>query len=481
MPPGRETPGTSTPGVTVTETRLPLTPGQHLLDFLESIRPGGAAAAFNISFRLTIDGPLDRNRLCDAIARSVGRHAALRTALVRGRGMDEQVIRARTEPSTTIHRLPAELSEAPWDQPDIERMLVEHNNIAFDLTRPPLVRTLLLEHTAAERRLLQVTVHHSVADAWSLEVLKHDVGQFYRAAGGLCQEPGPPEVHYAQWVRDELAALESPEAAAARTFWPEYLGSFEVLRLADRYAAQWQDRAITCRGDRGFTPEELTAIRGLSGKLRATPFMVLAAAYGLLVGHLCGRDAYLMPTFTHGRRDPRVHRTVAMLFNPFLIRFRWSPGMSFAELVASFKQDCLSAYRFQWYPFIEVLEICPELSVSLIDPSSALFPVQMLNVPKAQDSSALFGPGCVTADYALRRTSTGNVLPVDGMLTIKGTQEAMAMTFNAAQRLWNPELAAAVCATVVELSLAAAQDPGIALRQLTGTVDRRFGGTGWSI
>ncbi|WP_433656191.1 condensation domain-containing protein [Nocardia sp. CA-128927] len=458
------------------ETRLPLTPGQHLLDFLESIRPGGAAEAFNISFRLAVDGPLDRGRLFDAIAQSVERHEALRTAIVRGRGMAEQVIGSDIEPETTVQRV----SSAAWGAPDIEELLVKYNNAPFDLTRPPLVRVLLLERASDERRLLQVTVHHSAADAWSLEVLKRDIGRLYRATAGLEPKPEPLAVGYRQIVLDELAALESAEAAAARAFWPEYVGSLEVLQIAGKQATA-DHQAITCRGDRGFAPRETAAVRALAGTLRATPFTVLAAAYGLILGHLSGSDAYLMPTFSHGRRDPRFHQSVAMLFNPFVLEFRWSRRLSFADLVASFKTSCLRAYRFQWYPFIEVLEICPELSVALIDPNSALFPVQMLNVPKSPDTAALFGPDCVATDYALHRTSVGNVLPIDGLLTIKGTQEAMSMTFNAAQRLWNDELAAAMCATVVDICLEAARHPDVALRQLVGTIDRRFPGNMWSI
>ncbi|PXX55589.1 condensation domain-containing protein [Nocardia tenerifensis] len=450
------------------ETRLPLTPGQHMLDFLESIRPGGAAEAFNISFRLAVDGPLDRGRLFDAVVRGIERHEALRTGVVRGRGMAEQVIGSASEPEMTV--LP--VAPEAWDV--AEDTLVEHNNAPFDLAHPPLVRVLLLENAPDERRLLQVTVHHSVADAWSLEVLKHDVGRFYRAAAGLEPEPAPLDVHYRQIVRDELAALESPAAEEARAFWPEYIGSLEVLQIAGAEAGQ----ALTSRSDRGLTSSESAAVQGLAGKLRATPFMVLAAAYGCLLGHLGGCEAYLMPTFSHGRRDPRYHQTVAMLFNPFLIGFRWTPRMAFAELVAAFKRSCLSAYRFQWYPFIEVLEVCPDLSVALIDPHSALFPVQMLNVPKASAGPTLFGPDCVATDYALHRTSTGNVLPIDGLLTIKGTREAMAMTFNAAQRLWNDELAAALCASVVQLCLDAACDPDLSLGKL---VDRRLPADLWSI
>ncbi|MFI6043582.1 condensation domain-containing protein [Nocardia sp. NPDC051321] len=462
---------TSPPG----ETRLPLTPGQHLLDFLESIRPGGAAAAFNISFRLTIDGPLDRNRLFDAIIQCVDRHEALRTAVIRGRGMAEQVIGSATEPELTVTPAPSRT----WDEPEIEELLVKYNNAPFDLTRAPLVRGLLLEYEPEQRRLLQVTVHHSVSDAWSLEVLKSDIGRCYRAAAGLEPRPAAPEVPYRQIVVDELAALETPEADAARAFWPEYVGSLEILQIPGSVQPQ-AHQAITSRGDHRLTAPEIAAVRGLSGQLRATPFMVIAAAYGLTLGHLGGCDAYLMPTFSHGRRDPRFHQSVAMLFNPFMLEFRWSPEMSFADLVATFKQSCLKAYQFQWYPFIEVLELCPELSVAMIDPNSALFPVQMLNVPKTQVGAALFGPDCVAADYALHRTSVGNVLPIDGLLTIKATQEAMAMTFNAAQRLWNDESAAAMCATIVDLCLDAAQRPGVPLRQLVGTVDRRFGSTRWS-
>ncbi|WP_167462921.1 condensation domain-containing protein [Nocardia brasiliensis] len=456
-------------------TRLPLTPGQHLLDFLESIRPGGAAAAFNIAFRLTVDGPLDRRRLFDALTRTVERHEALRTALVRGRGMSEQVICADAVPEITVLALPMAAAE-------VAALLVEHNNTPFDLARAPLLRALLLEDPPRDRRLLQVTVHHSVADAWSLEVLKRDIGRYYRAADGSAPDPAPPPVGYRQLVLDELAALESQEAAAARGFWPEYLGALEVLQISAKNAEVASDQpAVTSRGDRALTTAQTARLRTMAARLRATPFMVLAAAYGFVLGHLCGCAAYLMPTFGHGRRDPRLRESVAMLFNPFVIRFSWSPEQTFADLVASFKRNSLSAYRFQWYPFIEVLELCQDLSVSLVDPGSALFPVQMLNVPKTPTGTALFGPDCVAAEYAVRHTAVGNVLPIDGLLTVKGSDAAMSMTFNAAQRLWNDRLAASMCASVLGVCLAAAQDSEVTLRHLTRIVDGHFGGNGWSI
>src|SRR5690606_1001452 len=50
----------------------------------------------------------------------------------------------------------------------------------FDLERPPLWRAVLLQLDEQESRLL-LTLHHIIADGWSIGVLVRDLAAFYDA------------------------------------------------------------------------------------------------------------------------------------------------------------------------------------------------------------------------------------------------------------------------------------------------------------
>src|SRR5262249_53908539 len=106
----------------------------------------------------------------------------------------------------------------------------------FDLARGPLLRAGLLRLGSAEHALL-LTLHHIVADAWSLGVLLAEVAALYPAA--LARRGSPlPELplqyaDYAEWQREWL---EGEVLAAEVAWWKERLAGFpDALELpADR-------------------------------------------------------------------------------------------------------------------------------------------------------------------------------------------------------------------------------------------------------
>ena len=107
----------------------------------------------------------------------------------------------------------------------------------FDLTRGPLLRVVLWELGAGEH-VLQVTLHHIIADGWSRGVLIEEFVALYRArlAG---QQAALPELSiqyadFAAWQRD---SLQGDELKGQLAYWRGWLaGAPALISLPTDYA-----------------------------------------------------------------------------------------------------------------------------------------------------------------------------------------------------------------------------------------------------
>src|SRR6185369_15324300 len=101
---------------------------------------------------------------------------------------------------------------------ELARLAREEARRPFDLAAGPLLRVTLLALAPAEHVVL-LTLHHIVADGWSIGVLVRELGECYGAlAAG--RPPALPELpvqyaDYAVWQRGWLAG----EALASQLSW----------------------------------------------------------------------------------------------------------------------------------------------------------------------------------------------------------------------------------------------------------------------
>ncbi len=179
---------------------LPLSFSQHRLWFLDQLLPG--SAVYNIPYPLEIAGPLDAEVLGRALGEVVRRHEALRTVFPSGPASGP----ADTEPHQEIvpaGRVPlpvTDLSGLSGLPGEIEAWIQTESARPFDLQAGPLFRAALLR-LAPERHVLLLTMHHIVADGWSLEILLRELAVLYEAF--LAGHPSPlPElpVQYADFA-----------------------------------------------------------------------------------------------------------------------------------------------------------------------------------------------------------------------------------------------------------------------------------------
>lgn len=349
---------------TVRDGELPLSFAQHRLWMLDQLQPG--TSAYNIFSAIRLTGPLNVDALQNALSEIVRRHESLRTTFPEIKGHAVQEISAARAQGLPM----LDLSECPEidRKPRLMELVNEEAQRSFNLAVGPLFRTHLLRLSDQEH-VLQITLHHIVSDGWSTGVLLREIAALYdaRCVGTepLLAELPVQYADYAQWQREWLSGEVRQSQLA---YWMEQLKQAPaVLQLPTDHAR------LDVQSMRGSTTSALlkqdllNALQELGRRCGATLFMVLLAAFKVLLGRYSGQTDIVVGSPIAGRNRPEVEGLVGFFVNTLVLRTDLEGDPSFRELVARVREVCLSAYAHQDLPFemlVDELEVERNLSRS---------------------------------------------------------------------------------------------------------------------
>ncbi len=331
----------------------PLSFAQERLWFLDRFEPG--SAAYNMPAALRITGGLDAAALAAAFGEISRRHEVLRAGFPDSGGRPIQRLIPWTPwtlPVDDLSALPEEEREAA-----LESRVREEATRLFDLTRPPLLRTVLLRLHPREH-VLVVLLHHIVADGWSVGVLLRELTALYGAYRQGQPSPLPPlpgqYADFAAWQREWLSGPVLEEQLA---WWRRTLaGAPDTLDLpADHRRPATQ----TYRGAHlpVAVPAGLAADLGaLARDLGATPFMVLLAAFDTLLARLSGQRDLVVGSPIANRNRLEIEPLIGCFVNTLALRADLSADPAFGDLVGQIREVTLGAYAHQDLPFERLVE-----------------------------------------------------------------------------------------------------------------------------
>ncbi|WP_329325535.1 non-ribosomal peptide synthetase [Streptomyces luteogriseus] len=293
---------------------LPLTPLQEGLYF-HSVFDDDSAGAYVEQQLLTLDGEVDTGRLAMAATRLLTLFpnlAARFTALADGRVVCvlENGVEA---PFTTLDR-PGITDEEIRDLAERDR------RTGFDLATGPLMRYTLIR-AGSGRNVLVQTVHHIIADGWSVPPMLRALLAEYHAPGTV--HPLGGFADYVHWLagrdadesdrvwREELADLPGPSLVA------------EGHTPSDRFA----DISVEPGSDID------TAVREAGVPLSVAVHSAWAVTLG---GILQGRDVVFGSTVSGRDAEvPGIGDMVGLFINTIPVRARWTPGATATDLLTS--------------------------------------------------------------------------------------------------------------------------------------------------
>src|SRR5262249_33582249 len=189
----------------------------------------------------------------------------------------------------------------------------------FDLRRWPLLRLLLLRMSAKDH-VLSVNEHHIVTDGWSTGILVREFMALYEAhhAG----RPSPlPELaiqytDYASWQRDWL---QGEVLDRELNYWRTQLAELEQLDLPTdrpRLLAGTHPAGVVSFG----LSERLTGfLLQLGREAGATLFMVVLAAWKILLSRYSGQDDFAVGTAIANRHRLETEGRIGLFFKTLVM------------------------------------------------------------------------------------------------------------------------------------------------------------------
>ncbi|WP_223644877.1 non-ribosomal peptide synthetase [Corallococcus sp. EGB] len=337
----------------VRATTAPLSFAQQRLWFLDQLTPGDAS--YNISSALSLKGHVDVESLRRAFEALVTRHEALRTTFREHQGQALQSIHpasAWSLPLRDLSTLPEARREA-----EARRLVTEDARRPFDLEAGPLLRTALVR-LGSEEHLLLVTMHHIVSDGWSMGVLVRELVAFYEAFhAGQSPSLAPLPMQYADFAAWQRQWLQGEALDALLGYWKEKLaGAPAALELpTDRPRPPVQSHR-GAKVDMRIPASVAHALKVLAGREGATPFMVLLAAFQVLLSRYAAQDDVSVGTPIAGRTQAETEGLIGFFINTLVLRAQVDPRATFRELLAQVRGTTLTAYEHQHVPFEKLVE-----------------------------------------------------------------------------------------------------------------------------
>jgi amino acid adenylation domain-containing protein len=327
----------------------PLSDNQQGIWFLCQFAP--ESSVYNVSFAERICSDLDIPAFRRAFQALVDRHPSLRTTIAVHAGKPVQKVHERVP----VHF--EETDASTWREDELRTRLIEETQRPFDLERGPVMRVGLFTRSAREHILLLV-IHHIVVDFWSLAVIMTELGALYPAekAGRPASLP-PLDRQYTDFVRWQTDMLAGPAGERLWGYWKKQLGgTLPVLNLpTDRPRPPVQmfrggQHDFTLNGDLARRLKALAKAEG------ATLYMVLLAAFELLLYDHTGQDDLLVASPMVGRSRAEFEGMVGFFANPVVLRADLSGNPSFRALLGQVRQTVLAALEHQDYPTLRLVQ-----------------------------------------------------------------------------------------------------------------------------
>jgi thioesterase domain-containing protein/acyl carrier protein len=338
----------------------PASLAQRRLWFLNQLQ--APTAAYNVHVGLWLYGPLNVEALRDSLQEIVNRHEALRTSFaLEGGELFQRVIRTYsvTLPMTDF----ADLSEPYPPAYEFAKREVE---TPFDLDKGPLFRAQILR-IAPEEHVFLCTMHHTITDAWSMQVFTKELAVLYEALSNG-KTPALPEltIQYGDYSEWQGQLLGTEDAQKQLLYWKDNLeGALAVLELPQDNPRP-AEQTLQGASQTFAVPGEIMAdVLSLAKQHRVTPFMFLLSVFKILLHRYSGESDVLVGVPVAGRTCVEIEALIGFFVETLVLRDDLSGNPRFVDLLAQVHETTLGALANPDIPFEKVVEaLRPERNLS---------------------------------------------------------------------------------------------------------------------
>ncbi|MCP5063934.1 MAG: amino acid adenylation domain-containing protein [Ignavibacteriae bacterium] len=334
----------------------PMSSAQERLWFLNQLNPD--SSFYYMPAALKIKGNLNVEALEDSLKIIFKRHEVLQSVFIQ---TDNGPKQNKLEFNFTL------ATEYISDQKrEIKDLLNEEANEKFEIEKGPLFRVKLFILNDEESILL-FTLHHIIADGWSIGIIINELSVLYetKCRNNTIELDNLPIQYfdYADWQKKHLTEdIKNNEIE----YWKNKLsGMPQVLELPtdkSRPASQ------TFNGDRVKIEIPLDLhlkIKEIGGGNNASPFMTYLTILEILLFRFTNQDDFGIGTVSTGRPVLELKSIIGFFVNTIVNRAKLESDQTFLELLKNVRDTALESFEHQTLPFESVVEnVLVEKSIS---------------------------------------------------------------------------------------------------------------------
>ncbi|UHA73128.1 non-ribosomal peptide synthetase [Paenibacillus sp. 481] len=310
----------------------------------------GGELTYNMSAVLTIEGALDRARLEEAFRKLISRHETLRTGFEFVNGEPMQRIYREVDFFVEYAQIGTSAQTEQTPQAEIDQRI--HNFVrTFNLEQAPLLRVGLLE-IEPERHVLLFDMHHIISDGVSMGIVIQEFTQLYEG-----EEIAPLRIQYKDYAAWQQQEMLSERYQQQEQYWLEqFAGELPVLNLPlvyPRPAVRSFEGAHFEFEIANSLTERLNQLAVNSG---STMYMLLLAAYTILLSKHSGQEDIIVGTSVAGRVSDELEPLIGMFVNTLALRNYPAQEKSFGAYLQELNERTLEAFEHQDYLFEELVD-----------------------------------------------------------------------------------------------------------------------------
>jgi condensation domain-containing protein len=285
-----------------------------------------------------------------ALQRVVERQEVLRLSILPGKEHPVQMIRAKSSPTIRFH----DISMSNQRSEALEELMHQVFTEPFDLVQGPLYRADVVSRGAKDC-LLVFTIHHAIADGWSLAAFVKDLCAAYALEKRDGSERLPPlQLSYSEWGTAERAFWQTAEIERRAPFWRSHLEGAKRLCTApvDLAVASAPLRRTISR----ISPQLTQIAKQLARRTATTLFSTLLASFQVALSRWAGATDIVVGTPVANRSKQAVHETMGYCSGIVPLRGQVERDRRFSDTLRALHGNWLDCFA-NAMPFAELVKV----------------------------------------------------------------------------------------------------------------------------
>ncbi|MBE0361873.1 hypothetical protein PULV_a4250 [Pseudoalteromonas ulvae UL12] len=341
---------------------IPLSFSQERLWILDQI--GKGSAEYNMPIALDVDGNFDIEAAEKALNALVERHEILRTNYVVEQQVPRQLIRQK--PTLKVNFQDLSNASTPEQQVKIESLINEDMMLSFDLSQDLMIRASFIK-CGESKGVLLFNTHHIASDGWSEDIIIRDFVSYYEAYSNGKELSMPKlDVQYADfalWQRQRFTPSFLDEQLG---YWKSQLQGIPAIHgLRTDFSRSARQSHLGAVHRFNISGLQTKNVYSLAKECGVTPFMVLHAAFSVLLAKYSNQQDIVLGTPVANRTNTQLENMVGFFVNTLVLRLDCDGENTFSTLLQQAKDVNVSAQAHQDVPFEMLVErLNPERSTS---------------------------------------------------------------------------------------------------------------------